>query len=101
MRRFVRITGVVGVALSLTGCDDPGHFVGQLKEQLNALQIILRGGQSPLAKHPEPKPSTRSLTTSEVALRPKKIPSFCKRFSGWFITANPVIARSLAVFWIR
>jgi hypothetical protein len=75
-KKLFRIIGVLGLILgitvSLTGCDSPAQFVGQLNQQWNAVLILLRGGQSPLAKRPEPKASARTLTPSEAAAKAKQ-----------------------------
>jgi hypothetical protein len=69
-----RKTLVSIVVLSLvSGCDSSaGSFFDQLSQGWNALQIVLHGGHSPLAKHPEPAASTRKLTPSEAAAKAKE-----------------------------
>ena len=69
MKKFLAFTVV---AVLVTGCD-AAQFFDQLNQEWNAMLIVLRGGESPLAKHaPRTKDSTRTLSPSEAAARAKQ-----------------------------
>lgn len=74
LRRILILAALAAFAGAISGCDvvSPGQLLDRLNQEWNALMIVLRGGQSPLAKHPEPKASTHSLAPSEAAAKAKE-----------------------------